>query len=182
MLIISIVAAAVAGAVIFFIQLFVYSPRQLDTQKIADELNSIIIEGNPDARGLRYTRNIIDASAVQFSYSYGYPAAALSARFRWDSGDGHIYRSTSSDQGTSWSAEGAVPYYISALTTIDGKDTPGAIFIYKKALDADWISGVDALVDIRRVIINFNVQTATGNFDDWQGSTNLTSSAEIKSF
>ncbi|MCF7908236.1 MAG: hypothetical protein K9L86_05155 [Candidatus Omnitrophica bacterium] len=182
MLIVSIVAAVVAGAMIFFVQLFIYSPRQLDCQKIAQEISNLMIEGTPDARGLRYTRSIIDASSTQFSYSYGYPAVVLSVRFRWDSGDGHIYRSISTNSGGSWSAESVVPYYIPTELTIDGKDTTGVIFSYKKASDADWVLGVDALTDIRRVIISITVKTATGNFDDFQGSVDLTQSVEIKSF
>lgn len=182
MLIVSIISAAVAGAVIFLVQLFIYTPRQLDTQKIAQELTYAMIEGNPDARGLRYTRSIIDASAVQFSYTYGYPSDVLSVRFRWDNGDGHIYRSTSTDGGTNWSAESVIPYYIAADTTIAGKDTLGVIFSYKKADDTDWTFGVDPLSDIRRLIIAIRVKTATGSFSDFAGSTNITSSAEIKSF
>ena len=180
--IVAITAASVGGIVIYFVQLFMYSPRQLNTQKIAQELSNIIIEGNPDIRGLRYTRDTIDASATQYSYTYGYPSGVLSVRFRWDSGDGHIYRSTSTDGGSSWSAEAVVPYHISGAITVDGKDTAGTIFTYKKAADADWVSGTDALADIRRVILDLNVKTQSGVFKDFSGSTDSTYSAEIKGF
>jgi len=184
MVVVAIVGAAIAGAVVFLVQLFMYSPRQLDTQKIGGELTSIMIEGTSSIRGIRYSKSVIDASSTQFSYTYGYPTVdeELSARFRWNSGDSHIYRSTSTDGGSNWTTEAVIPYYITASTTVDGKDTAGVIFTYKKAADADWVGGVDPLADIRRVIIGINVKTGTGSFDDFQGSSDITSSAEIKSF
>jgi len=144
----------------------------------------MMTEGNPDTRGMRYTRNVIDASSIQFSYTYGYPTLdnQLSVRFRWDSATKHIYQSTSTDGGSIWSAEEVIPYYISSSITVDGKDTPSVIFIYKKDSDLDWVSGVDDLSDIRRVIISINLKTGTGNFTNFQGATEITSSIEIKNF
>lgn len=171
-----------AGTIIYFVQVFMYSPRQLDTQKIAGELSDLIIEGNQDIRGIRYVRTVLDASATQFSYTYGYPTPSeqLSVRFRWEPSDKHIYRSTSIDGGITWSQEAAIPYYISSVVSIDGKDTSGIIFTYRQINDAVW-SGVN-LADIRRVIISINVRNGTGSFSDFQGSVNLTASAEIKRF
>lgn len=185
-IILAIIGVTVSGVVIFFAQLFMYSPRQLDTQKIGQELSDIMVEGNQDARGIRFTRSIIDASSQQFSYIYGYPTAqdGQGVRFRWNAADSHIYRSTSSDSGVTWSTQTVVPYYLlnNIATTIDGKDASGVIFTYKKAADADWVSGVDALSTIRRVIIGVKVQTGSGAFSGFQGSSNITSSVEIKGF
>jgi len=183
-LVIGIISAIVCGVVIYFVQLFIYSPRQLDVEKVALEISSTMIEGNPNIRGLRFTQSIIDASDTQFSYTYGYPTAAdqLSVRFRWDNGDGHIYRSTSTDGGSNWSAESVIPYYISPGVTIDGKDTPGVIFTYKKAADAAWVSGSDPLADIRRVVIEVTLKTGAGSFKDFQGDVDILTSSEIKDF
>ncbi|MBU0710206.1 MAG: LppP/LprE family lipoprotein [Candidatus Omnitrophica bacterium] len=181
---IAIISATVIGVVIYFVQLFIYSPRQLDTQKMAQELTRTMVEGSQDIRGIRYTRSVIDASDTQFSYTYGYPAPddELSVRFRWDGTDKHIYRSTSTDGGSSWSTETTIPYHISSSTIIDGKDTPSVIFTYKKANDLDWVFGVDGLDTIRRLAISINIKTGTGSFNDLQGSSNITSSVEIKGF
>ena len=143
-----------------------------------------MIEGNSDARGIRYTRNVIDASATQFSYTYGYPTEAdeVSVRFRWDNTDSHIYRSTSTDGGSNWSSELVIPNYIPATTTIDGKDTAGVIFTYRKASDVAWVSGSDALTAIRRMVIGINIKTGTGDFDKLEGSNDVTSSVEIKNY
>ncbi len=183
-LLVAIIGATLAGGVIFFVQLFVYSPHQLDVQKISQGLAFTIVEGNQGIRGIRYSRNIIDASAIQFSYTYGYPTSddQLSVRFRWDVATKHIYQSTSADGGSIWSAEEVIPYHMPTSITIDGKDTPSVIFTYKKDSDADWISGVDALADIRRVIFSVNAKTGTGEFVNFQGATEVTSSVEIKDF
>jgi len=183
-LVIAVMGATMAGAVVFFVQLFVYSPRQLDVQKVGERLNNIMIEGDQDARGIRYTRSVIDASATQFSYTYGYPVAAnkLSVRFRWDAIAKHIYQSTSNDGGSTWSAEAVTPYHMPSSITIDGKDTPSVIFTYRKDNDAAWMSGSDNLVDIRRLILNITAKSGAGNFANFQGATDFISSVEIKDF
>jgi len=182
--VVSILAATTSGILVFFIRLFVYSPAQLETQKIAQVLNHTMIEGIPDVRGIRYTRSVIDATAVQYSYTYGYPTAAdqLSVRFRWDSDADQIYRSTSTDGGASWSAEEVIPPYIPSGTTVDGKDTASTIFTYKKSNESDWTPGADALGDIARLVLAINVKTGTGNFDIFEGSADLTTSVEIKDY
>jgi len=38
MLVIAIIGATIAGVIVFFVQLFVYSPNQLDVQKIGQSL------------------------------------------------------------------------------------------------------------------------------------------------
>ncbi|MFC1708652.1 Tfp pilus assembly protein FimT/FimU [Candidatus Omnitrophota bacterium] len=183
-LVVAIIGATIGGTVIFFVQMFMFSPRQLNTQSIASELTQIMIEGGQDARGIRYATEVIDASAAQFSYTYGYPTEddQLSVRFRYDAGDDYIYKSTSTDGGSSWSSEEVIPYYIQSGVVVDGKDAPSEIFTYKKAADAAWVSGVDALTDIERVVISLNVKTETGNFQDFHGSTDTTSSVEVKGF
>lgn len=184
--VLAIIGSVVAGLIIFFAQLFIYSPRQLTAQKIAQELSSAMLEGNQDIRGARYSRVILDANSTQLSYTYGYPTQTeqLSARFRWNATDSHIYCSTSADGGASWSAETIIPYYLNdnSNISIDGKDTSGIIFTYKKAGDIDWVSGADDLSTIRRVIISINVRTGAGNFASFQGSSNSTFSCEIKGF
>lgn len=179
-----IIGVTVVGVIIFFVQLFLYSPRQLDTQKIGQELTNIMVEGNQDIRGIRYARSVIDASSQQFSYQYGYPTTedGQAVRFRWNPEDKHIYRSTSSDNGATWSTENVIPYYMPSTVIIDGKDTPSVIFTYKKANNVDWVSGVDVVSSIRRMIISINLKTGTGSFSAFQGSSNITSSVEIKGF
>jgi hypothetical protein len=185
-LVLGIISATVSGVIMFFTQLFLYSPRQLDTQKIAQELGNMMAEGNQDVRGMRFTRTVLDASATQFSYIYGYPTLAegLSVRLRWSATDKKIYRSTSTNGGSSWSAESVIPAYLLNNTslTLDGKDTSGVIFTYKKANNVDWVAGTDAVSTIRRAIINIKMQTATGAFANAQGLSAYTASVEIKGF
>ncbi len=181
-LVVTIIAATTSGVVLFFVRLFFYNPSQLETQRIGEILVHEIVEGNSDARGVRFARTILDASATQFSYTYGYPATVLSVRFRWDNTNDHIYRSTSTDTGSTWSSETLIPPDLLTSTTIDGKDTAGVIFTYKKADDSAWTSGVDALGDIRRVVLGINVKTGTGSFDALEGSVDITSGVEIKGF
>lgn len=185
-LLVAIIGATITGAIIFFVQMFVFSPRQLDVQKIATELMFTILEGNQDIRGIRYARNIIDASEKQFSYTYGYPTAneQFSVRFRWDRILKRFYRSTSTNGGATWSAEAIIPYYFPTGYNIfiSGKDSPFVIFTYKKANDVDWISGIDPVTAIRRIIISINVKSGTGSFGALEGSFDTTTSVEIKGF
>lgn len=183
--IIGIIAAVTSGVVAYFVQMFTMAPRQLDVQKIGEEVLNTMIEGVPSARGMRFRRTVLDASATQFSYLYGYPTVAdgKGVRFRWDSGTKHLYRSTSTDGGATWSTEEVIPYYLTSnpRITIDGKTTPGVIFTYKKAGDVAWVSGTDALNTIRRLIISIKIETQEGS-GVTKGSVNLDSSCEIKGF
>jgi len=220
LLILAIIGATVVGVIVFFVQLFVYSPPQSDTVKIAREIGDIMFEGenignaNTQAvRGIRFARAVLTGanapSTQQFCYTYGYvnaPAATfptaspdnsanrLSVRFRWknDATGKHIYRSTSTDAGASWSTETAVPYYNtnSAIQVDDlSQSGTGAVFSYKKIVsgaEADWVSGIDSPSLIRRVILSINVSTASGTsvttFSNFQGYTDYTTSAELKGF
>lgn len=212
-LVLAIIGVTVVGAIIFFVQIFMYSPRQMDAQKIGQELSNIIIDGRlignqgQALRGVRYARasQIIDATAQQFSYTYGYvsspapsPATGdqLSVRFRWNAADKKIYNSYSTDGGTTWLApstgltgEDIIPYYLSSpANTISIDDSAqsgtGAVFTYKKSGDANWVSGTDPLSSIRRVTLGVNVKTASGdcpsNFTNFQGCANISSSCEVK--
>ncbi len=183
-LIVAIIGLTMAGSIIFFVQLFMYSYRQLDTQKIAQELMDTMIEGTPDIRGIRYARTVIDASSTQFTYTYGYPTPAdqLSVRFRLQR-DGrvyHVYRRTRPGTGGTWSTAALVPYYVTSGVTVIGRSSPQVIFTYRQAGDVPWTGGSTSL--IRRVIINIRVQTGSGAFNAWQGSFDLASSVEIKGF
>lgn len=183
-IVLGIVGSVVVGVILFFMQLFVYTPRALNVQKIGQELNEKVIEGDALVRGLRYATNIIDASSTQLSYTYGHlpDLPGQSVRFRWSAVDKKIYRSTSSDGGLNWSGEIVIPQYLHNNTSIliDGKDVAGVIFSYKKDDDADWVLGTDSLTAIRRVIFSINVKTGTGSFKSFHGSCNLTSGVEIK--
>jgi len=189
-IVLGIVGSVVVGVILFFMQLFVYTPRALNVQKIGQELNEKVIEGDALVRGLRYATNIIDASSTQLSYTYGHlpDLPGQSVRFRWSAVDKKIYRSTSSDGGLNWSGEIVIPQYLHNNTSIliDGKDVAGVIFTYKKVDDddeqeeEDWVLGSDPLTAIRRVIFSINVKTGTGSFKSFHGSCNLTSGVEIK--
>ncbi|MFH1441894.1 MAG: prepilin-type N-terminal cleavage/methylation domain-containing protein [Candidatus Omnitrophota bacterium] len=188
-LVVAVMGAVFAGMIVFFVQMFLYSPRQLDTQKIAQELDKLMIEGTPNIRGIRYAKStgIIDASATQFTYTYGCVSAPagssyddLSVRFRWNAGDKHIYRSTNS--GAGWSTESQIPVFITSNINIDGKGSPSVIFTYKKANDAAWVLGTDPVNTIRRVIISITVNTGSGSFTASQGTFNFTTSTAVKGF
>jgi type II secretory pathway pseudopilin PulG len=183
-LVVAIIGAAMTGTIIFFTHVFVYSPRQMDTQKIAQELMSIMTEGDQNVRGIRYARSVLNAQDRVFSYTYGYPAASdvRSVRFKLQR-DGrvwHMYRSTRSGLTGNWSPDVLIPYYVPSEVPIAGRDSPQLIFTYRQAGDAAW-DGANPNA-IRRVIISIRVQTGSGSFDSWQGSCDLTSSVEIKGF
>ena len=183
-MVVAIIGLAMSSAIVFFSQLFVYTPRQLDAQKIAQDLMAAMTEGDQDVRGARYARTVIDASDTQFTYTYGYPTSSdqLSVRFRLQR-DGQVYRvyrRTRPSGGGNWSRDTLVPYYVPPGVTIVGKNSPQVIFTYRQAGDAAWNGG--ATSTIRRVIIDIRVQTGSGSFSSWQGSFDLTSGVEIKGF
>src|SRR3989338_5404810 len=74
--IVAIMAAVMAGVVIYVTQLFVYLPREMKVKTIANEIIETVTEGESQKRGLRCSVQIQSASANQVDYAFGYPGSS----------------------------------------------------------------------------------------------------------
>ena len=190
-LVVLIIASLTAGIIASLMQLFVYLPREMKARTVAHEAIEFMTEGEIGKRGMRFAVQVLDASPIQITYTFGYPGNEdkRNMRFRWDSTTNKIYRSYTAfgdailGPEPPYSLEEIIPYYAGPDISIRSRQAaPNTIFTYFKQDGSAWAEGVDALSEIRRVEINIVVSTGTGLFTNWESSFETTSSVEVKQY
>jgi prepilin-type N-terminal cleavage/methylation domain-containing protein len=187
--IVSVLAALSAGVVVMVFQMFIFLPSELKTRTIAQEAISAMVDGEPAKRGMRYSAAILDASATQFTYTFGYPSNSEKRNMRFQLTGNKIYRSyTAFGSGVDepeapYSTPEPVPYHTTSDMSVTGPagDT-GTIFTYFKSDGSAWVSGTDPLTAISRIEIKMTVRTGTGAFQSGQSSFSAATSVEIKNY
>ena len=139
---------------------------QLNMDMLASDIVDIIIEGDSLARGLRFSKSITDAQPYRVEFvnqddqTIVYELLTAQNRFV-----------RSIDAG----AQETFPYYSpSSGVTVAGKD--GKVFSYY-----DQSENVTANPDdVRRISVATVVETGTGLYADWDGSSEQTSAIAVK--
>jgi type II secretory pathway pseudopilin PulG len=161
-LIISIFAGSGAWLMANTVKNSVFIPNQMNMDKLVNDALDIMIEGDSQAKGLRFSRVIstIAANRVDFINQDG-----LTIYYRLDTSTSKLYRSISG------AAETALPYYSSPVAiTMNGKS--GTLFTYYDTNEA--VTAVAA--NVRRIRMILVAKTGTGLYNDWQGQSELASS------
>ncbi len=143
-----------------------YLPNQVQADTAAASALEIMVEGDKEAFGLRFSENITTASGntVAFTDQNG-----VAMQFRLDA-SGMLYRKIGSG------AEAVIPYFMPADMTFAGAG--GSLFTYYDAAN-----GVTAVVaDIRRVDINLIAQVGTGSFDKMEGRSQQSTSIKVNKY
>ncbi len=189
--VISIIAAASAGIIIYLLQLFIYLPRQTTARRVVHEVIDIMTEGESSRRGMRYAAQIQEASSTQFRYIFGYPGNADKRSMRLRLDQSKIRRSYTAfgdpvtGPGSSYGGEEVVPYYAAGSISVAGSQSnPNRIFTYFTADGAQLPDPVptDQLSTIGRVKIDITATTGTGLFQNWDSSFATTSGVEIREY
>jgi len=164
--IIGILAGAGAWIVAYTVKNSVFIPNQLNMDKLVNDALDIMIEGDNQARGLRFSRVIsaIAANRVDFVDGDG-----KTVYFRLDTGTSKLYRSING------AAEVALPYY-SDITGITMNGKSGTFFTYYNS--ADLVTATAA--NVRRIRMILIAKTGTGLYNDWQGSSEQATSIAVK--
>jgi len=164
--IIGILAGAGAWLMAYTVQNSVFMPNQLNMDKLASDALNIMIEGDAQAKGLRFSRviNTLAANRVDFINQ-----DARAVYYRLDLPTSKLYRSIDG------ALEAALPYYSSAAgITLNGKS--GALFTYYDTNDAV----TAAAANVRRIRIILIAKSGTGLYNDWQGQSEQASSVALK--
>lgn len=161
---------SVGGAYILFnlIQSAIYIPNKLNMDMIASEALDIMIEGDEQAKGLRFSLQITDIQPYQITYNNQDHQVV---HFNLNTDDNKLYRSIDGSPDT------YVPYYASSDgINISGKN--GQLFLYYDDNDAITADPVD----VRRIAISLIAMTGSGDFNQWQGKSELSSAIAVKRF
>jgi prepilin-type N-terminal cleavage/methylation domain-containing protein len=156
-LIIAILAGSGAWLMANTVKNSVFIPNQMNMDKLVNDALDIMIEGDSQAKGLRFSRVIsaIAANRVDFINQDG-----QAIYYRLDTVAGKLYRSISA------AAEVALPYYSSAVgVTLNGKSA--ILFTYYDINEA--VTAVAA--NVRRIGMILIAKTGTGLYNDWQGQS-----------
>jgi len=155
--IIGILAGSGAWLVANTVKNSVFIPNQLNMDKLAKDALDIMIEGDNQAMGLRFSRAISAVNANRVDFIDG---ASKTVYFRLDTVGNKLYRSING------AAEVALPYY-SGLAGISITGKAGTLFTYYDSTDA--VTAVPA--NVRRVQMILIAKTGTGLYNDWEGSS-----------
>lgn len=156
-MVIAIIAVlAVSGTYLFsfLIQSSTFIPNQLNSNMLASDALNIIIEGDSQAKGLRFSRVITALADYQVNFINQDNQSIV---YRMDTGTNKLYRSING------AAEELIPYYANANFSLIGKNNK--LFTYYDSTEA--ITNNPA--NVRLMTLALIAQTGTGAFANWEG-------------
>jgi prepilin-type N-terminal cleavage/methylation domain-containing protein len=168
MAIIGILAGSGAWLMAYTIKNSVFIPNQLNMDKLVKDALDIMIEGDSQAKGLRFCKVISAIAADQITFTN---QDDLPIIYHWNTTSNKLFRSING------AAEAALPYYSSlAGITMTGKS--GALFTYYDSAFPEAVTANPA--NVRRIRIILIAKTGTGLYNDWQGSSEQATSIAVR--
>ncbi|MFA6358227.1 MAG: prepilin-type N-terminal cleavage/methylation domain-containing protein [Candidatus Omnitrophota bacterium] len=165
MAIIGVLAGAGSWIMAYTVKNSVFIPNQMGVDKLADDALDIMIEGDSQAHGLRFSRTITAISALRVDFIN---QDGQFVYYRWNNLTNKLFRSINGG------VEVNMPAYSSAAgLTISGKLS--SMFAYYDAAGA--ITVIPA--NVRRIEIILIAKSGTGLYNDWQGSSEQASSIAV---
>ena len=168
-----------SASVAFFVpvaNILFYSPSQLMVDQTAQELISILVEGDNQARGLRFTKSIsADADADEDDITF-VTWDDDTVRYRWDVTEERIYRDINS-QG-----EVLVPASYYGDITVTGQSSDPEIFQYYDASASKLSVPVSDETNIEAIRMDLTLVAGSGIVKEHKGRIDVKSGVDIKQF
>lgn len=166
--IIGVLSGAGAWIMFYTVKNSVFIPNQLNMDKLVNDALNIMVEGDSQAKGLRFSKGIND------------PLSATQVDFINQDNTRVIFRlaanklERSLNGGGSWAN---IPGY----SPTSGLNLSGTLFTYYDVGDAVMLVTAPA-ANVRRIQINLIAKTGTGTYNDWQGSSGQATSIAVDRF
>ena len=168
--IIGILAIGGAHFMIYLLQNENFIPNQLNMNMLASDALDIMIEGDSQAKGLRYNKTINGVADYQVDFTN---LDGQNVSYRLNTGTNKLERSLAGPGGP-WTV---FPYYMPLSgVTITGKNNK--VFVYYTAAEAT----TNTAANVRRVEMTLIGKTGTGNYAQWEGQSEQISSVAVKRF
>lgn len=164
--IIGILAGAGAWIMAYTVKNSVFIPSQLGMDKLASDALNIMTEGDSQAKGLRFSREITAINAYRVDFVDG---DGKTVYFRMDTGTNKLYRSING------AGEIALPAY-SGVSGLNLSGKSGALFIFYDAAGAVTVTAAN----VRRIGIILIAKSGTGLYNDWEGQSEQATSVAVK--
>ena len=166
MVIIGIIALPGSFLMQYLVQSSIFIPKQLNMDMLAADALDIMLEGDSQAQGLRFSRDITNIQPNEVTFNN-----QDNQSLRYFLADNKLYRSVNGG------ADALIPYYIPAAgVTVTGKN--GSLFTYFDGSD-----GATAVAaDVRRIETVLIAISGSGLSADWEGRSEQSSSIAVKKF
>ncbi len=172
-LVLTVIGATTAAFFMPMINLFFYSPSQLTVNNTAQELLNILIEGDNQAKGLRFTKSITSADKDDITFIN---QDNDTVRYRWDSLTNRIYRKINSQ------AETLVPSSYYGDITVKGEPSDSEVFQYYDATLSKLSVPVADETGIETIRIDLIFKAGSGNVKENKGKISVKAGVDIKQF
>lgn len=151
----------------FTVQNSFYLPNQVQADLVAAEAIEIMVEGDSQAKGLRFCKGVTTATGNQVAVTN---QDGQTISYRLDAGTGILYRKIDA------AAEVMIPYFKAADMTLSG--VGGALFTYYDAAEA--VTAVPA--NVRRINIDLIAKNGAGSSDKYEGISQQSSSVKVNKY
>ncbi len=172
-LILTIIGSASVAFFVPIANILFYSPSQIMVDQTAQELTSILIEGDNQAKGLRFTKSITSADEDDITFVTWDDDTV---RYRWDATAERVYRDINS-QG-----ELFVPASYYGDITVTGQSSDAEIFQYYDASASKLSVPVSDETDVEAIRMNLTLVAGSGSVKEHKGRIDVKSGVDIKQF
>ncbi|MDP8297342.1 MAG: hypothetical protein RAP41_04075 [Candidatus Orphnella occulta] len=180
MLILTIIGSASVAFFVPVANILFYSPSQLMVDQTAQELFTILIEGDNQAKGLRFTKSITIADKDYIIFETWDNDIV---QYKWDATEKRIYRKINR-QG-----EALVPasYYLVPASyygdiTVIGQSSDAEIFQYYDVSASKLSVPVSDETDIEAIRMDLTLVAGSGIVKEHKGRIDVKSGVDIKQF
>jgi prepilin-type N-terminal cleavage/methylation domain-containing protein len=166
---------SVAGVHImqFVVRNSFYLPNQVQADLVAAEALEIIVEGDDQAKGLRFCKAVTTAEANRIIVTnQGVLTNLDNQTITYNLSGGVLYRTIAPGAATK------IPYFMAADMTITGSGAGGALFTYYGVNDTLLTQPVTA-ANVRRIDINLIAQNGAGSSDKYEGTSHQDTSVKV---
>lgn len=167
MAIVAILSVCGADLMAHLIQNSVFIPNKLNMDMLAMEALDIMIEGNSQAKGLRFSTSMTNIQDNQVTFNN---QDNQSICYRLDTLTNMLYRSINAGP------ESLIPYYATAGVSLTGKNSK--LFTYYDTNEVETTNPVN----VRRIKVDIVAKTGSGSFSDWEGRSDQSSSIAVKKY
>jgi len=168
-LIVGIMAVVGSSIIYSVVQDLMYAPKNLNMDMLAQDAMDKIIDGDNLVEGLRFSQKITAIAANSITFTDQNENTVV---ITLDTGTNRLTRSINAV------ADNSFLYYQSPSDVGIFTGRNGALFLYYDSAGAVTATAAN----VRRVEVNFIARTGTGNFSDWQGKAELSSSIRTSKF
>lgn len=172
-LILIVIGSASAAFFIPMTHLFFYSPSQLMIDNVAQDMMSIIIEGDNNTKGLRFSKSITsaDENGITFVNSDN-----DTVTYRWDVTAKKVFRNINSG------GENPIPYSYYKNVTVKGRSSDPEIFQYYDSSASKIAVPVASVSSIESVRMDLVIQAGSGDVEADQGKIEIETGVDIKQY